>query len=319
MLVCPLDWGLGHATRCIPVIRDLILKQARVVIAAAPSIKGILENEFPSLQFIDAPAYDVRYSKTFPLGLKLALQVPRLLKVIRKEHEWLNRIIGEHKIDVVISDNRYGLHSEKAYCIFITHQLFIPFPIFRKALNRKNHRYIRKFNECWIPDYEGRENLSGALSHGRHSLSHVKYIGPLSRFGPAPEPAEKKYDYCILLSGIEPQRSLLEEKLLKRIAGSQKRIVLIRGVSHATPVQEITGAEIIPFLSGTALQEKILQSEWLICRSGYSSIMDAAILHSKAILIPTPGQAEQEYLADYLSEKKQWRVVRQSEIDALEL
>ncbi|MFL5754395.1 MAG: glycosyltransferase [Bacteroidia bacterium] len=319
VLVCPLDWGFGHATRCIPLIHQLLEQNAEVIIAAAPSIKALLQNEFPSLKFTDVFGYEVNYSRALPLNLKLILQAPRLLKLIKKENEWLDKAIDQLGLDVVISDNRYGLHSKKAHCIFITHQLFIPAPVLSAALNKKNHRYIAQFNECWVPDHEGNTNLSGKLSHGKHELKNIRYIGPLSRFKASTGAIPKKYDYCVLLSGIEPQRSILEKKLLRCITRSGKKTVFIRGI-HSGRGREITNnVEVISFLNGEALREKILQSECVICRSGYSSIMDMATLGKKTILIPTPGQNEQEYLAAHLENKSQWHKVKQSKLGSLKL
>ena len=323
VLVCPLDWGFGHATRCIPIIRSLIQQQAEVIIAAAPSIKSLLQNEFPNLECVDVFGYDVKYSSSLPLEVKLILQVPRLLNVVKRENEWLDKIIDELKIDTVVSDNRYGLYSKKAHCIFITHQLFIPAPVLKNRVNKKNHSFIGNFNECWVPDHQGAENLSGELSHGEHRLENVKYIGPLSRFSKPKEEVKKKYDYCFLLSGVEPQRSILEKKLLAVIRsrpGGTKKIVFIRGIKDPVTNPEVSGnIELYSFLNGDELQDKILKSDCVICRSGYSGIMDLAALNKKAILIPTPGQNEQEYLAHYLANKPGWQMIKQSKLSSLDL
>jgi hypothetical protein len=320
ILVCPLDWGLGHATRCIPLIRKFIADGAIVFIAAPESIKLVLLSEFPNLSYLDIFGYEVSYSSTLPLWFKLSLQAPRIHSLIQKEHEWLKQIQQELQIDVVISDNRYGLYTMNAYCIFVTHQLFIPSPIFPGAVNKRNHEFISKYNECWIPDYEGNDNLSGDLSHGKHSLKNVQFIGPLSRFNKEMPGPEKIYSWCVVLSGPEPQRSILEKKLLQKLHVSGKKTVFVRGILHEEkPIEITSNIEVHSFLSGTELQKKLQESEMVICRSGYSSIMDLAALDLKGILIPTPGQSEQEYLAEYLNGKRGWRSVKQNELEQLHL
>ncbi len=315
ILICPLDWGFGHATRCIPIIRELIQQNAEVIIAAPPALKAIFQKEFPQLTRIDAPAYAVKYSRFFSLPFMLFLQLPRLLYTVKKENKWLKAVIEKHNVNIVISDNRYGLYSKKIPCVFITHQLFIPAPFFANTINRINHAYINKFICCWVPDAEGPNNLSGHLSHGEHQLKHIHYTGPLSRFKTtAKNTTEFSYNCCILLSGPEPQRTVLEELLIKQLNTTNKKIVFIRGTLKA-PALAVNNksVEVHDFLNGTALQDCIEKSEYVICRSGYSSIMDLEALQKKAILIPTPGQAEQEYLAQHLSEKFNCAVIQQNE------
>ena len=213
VLVAPLDWGLGHATRCIPIIRALLSNGYEVLIGAEGVQAILLQTEFPSLQILPLKGYHVRYSKKSWLFLfKIVMQLPYLQRIIKYEHQWLEKIIKEHSIDLVISDNRFGLSSQTIPCIFITHQLNIkaPFVWMEKILQRINYKYINRFTRCWVPDAAGDNNAGGDLSHPAIlPRTEVEYMGLLSRF--EIEAIEKKYDYCILLSGPEPQRTLLEE------------------------------------------------------------------------------------------------------------
>ncbi|MES2327981.1 MAG: glycosyltransferase [Bacteroidota bacterium] len=304
ILIAPLDWGLGHATRCIPIIRALITNGYEVIVAAEGSQAHLLQTEFPSLAILPLNGYRVRYSKSkWGLAFTLLAQLPRLQRTIKQEHRWLDFVIDEHHIDLVISDNRYGLSSQKIPCIFITHQLTIkaPFAWLEKVLQRINYRYINQYNSCWVPDVAGDLNAAGVLSHPAIlPRTKVYYIGLLSRF--QLRPVEKKYDYCILLSGPEPQRTLLEGKLLAGFSSILGTILLVRGKPGSEElIQHSNHIEIKNHLPGDELKDAILQSEYIISRSGYTTVMELLSLQKKAILIPTPGQTEQEYLAKKLN------------------
>ncbi|MEO8171937.1 MAG: glycosyltransferase [Sediminibacterium sp.] len=321
ILIAPLDWGLGHATRCIPIIRALIANGYEVVAAAENSQAILLQTEFPSLQILPLTGYMVRYSKSkWGLTFKLLAQLPRLQKTIKEEHRWLGKIIDEHHIDLVISDNRYGLFSKKVPCIFITHQLLIkaPFSWIEKMLQRINYDYINKFTSCWIPDTKGEPNAAGVLSHPAIlPRTKVHYIGLLSRF--QIKTVEKKYDYCILLSGPEPQRTLLESKLLSGLSDIKGKILFVRGKPGSTEILEQTDQiEIKNHLPGTELEQALQQSEYIISRSGYTTVMELLSLQKKSILIPTPGQTEQEYLAKKLQNDQICMSTEQDDLNFVE-
>lgn len=304
--MAPLDWGLGHATRCIPIIRALVTNGFNVIIAADGAQAHLLNQEFPMLTILPIPGYRVRYAGT-RIGLALALikQLPRLKKLISEEHQWLQQVIDQHQIHLVISDNRYGLYSQKVSCIFITHQLTIkaPFGWLQKMMQRINYRYINRFSACWVPDTEAEPNLAGILSHPRQLPAvPVRYMGILSRF--QEKKPGKKYDYCILLSGPEPQRSILEEKFIQGLSKLNSTCLLVRGKpGEAENIFISENVTVKNHLRGSELEEAINQSNYIVCRSGYTSVMEMLSLHKKAILIPTPGQTEQEYLARRLQEK----------------
>jgi len=321
VLIAPLDWGLGHATRCIPIIRELVANGYQVIAAAEGPQAHLLQTEFPSLQILPLPGYRVRYSKSkWGLPFMLLMQLPRLRRIIKEEHRRLDKMINEHHIDFVISDNRYGLYSKKIPCIFITHQLSIkaPFAWLEKMIQRINYSYINQYNSCWVPDVAGVVNAAGMLSHPLVlPRTEVHYIGLLSRF--QLEPATKKYDYAILLSGPEPQRTLLEKKLLAELPGVKGNILLVRGKPGSVEIiQSADHIEIKNHLPGPALQEALLQSEYIISRSGYSTVMELLSLQKRSILIPTPGQTEQEYLAKKLQDEHICMCVEQNELNCVE-
>ncbi|MBL7767289.1 MAG: glycosyl transferase family 28 [Chitinophagaceae bacterium] len=313
ILIAPLDWGLGHATRCIPIIAELRSLGATVIVAGTETTNALIRQEFPSLEYVDLPPYGVNYaahSKQLPL--KIALQVPRLLRTIKAEHRRLDELIGQYQIDAVISDNRYGLYTDKVPCIFITHQLNIVIPQstwLQRWVNQINHKMIQRFTQCWVPDEE-EQALAGKLS-ARVDGINLKYIGLLSRFEKA-EPMSEVYERLYLLSGPEPQRSLLEEKVRQWHAAHPCKALMVRGVLMDAMQEEVAdGMTGISHLPAAELRKAILTSKWIICRSGYSTLMDLMQLRKSALLIPTPGQTEQEYLASMLSEKQWFQTITQ--------
>ncbi len=318
--MAPLDWGLGHATRCIPVIRALLAGGYEVVIAGEGAQASLLQTEFPSLLCLPLQGYKVRYSKSAALlPLMLAKQIPGLMKVIRQENKWLHNIIGEHSINLVIADNRYGLYTDQVPCIFITHQLLIkaPFRWVEKILQRINYQFINRFSACWVPDAEGEINAAGILSHPhRMPAAPVHYIGLLSRF--QQEPADIIYDLCIILSGPEPQRTILEKKVLAGLDKVPGKILLVRGKPGSVEKLEMPeNIEVKNHLPQAQLQKALLQSNYIVSRTGYTTVMELLSLHKRSILIPTPGQTEQEYLAKRLHGKHLCYTVNQEHFDWL--
>ena len=320
ILVVPLDWGLGHFTRCIPIIRELQNQNCEVWIGGNSDLRQILSREFYDLNFLPIPGYRVNYSGTKRFFIiKILMQVPKIVRILYKEHKWLKKIICDFSFDAVISDNRYGLYSKKIPSIFITHQLFIISGMnnwIDYILKHRNFKFIEKFQECWIPDLQGEPNLSGKLSHDGAPPKNIKYIGPISRFKKS-APQVPVYEIAIILSGPEPQRSIWEKQLLSQIQNTKEKVLLVRGLPNSNENISVASSnvEIINYLGSEDLNQKILQSKCIICRAGYSSIMDLVALQKKAILVPTPGQTEQEYLAKYLHENGIFYSVDQEEFD----
>lgn len=308
ILVAPLDWGLGHATRCIPVIQNLLLQNCRVLVAASGKGKALLQQEFQSLRFLDLPGYDIEYaSSAWGLAVKIVAQIPKLLSAIKDEQAWLQKVAAEEAIDAVISDNRYGLHHPEIPSVFITHQLRIkaPWKMAEDLLQEMAYRYINRYDECWVPDAEGENNLAGELSHPAIKPAvPLQYTGPLTRFQKC-EGEKDSGTLLVLLSGPEPQRTILEEAILQDLQACTDTVVLVRGLpgeAGALPVGK--NVQVYNHLPAAELEQKIRESRMVISRCGYSTVMDLAALQKRSILIPTPGQTEQEYLARHLVQKK---------------
>ena len=301
ILVAPLDWGLGHATRCIPIIHELLRQQCKVSIAGSGNSLILLRKEFPSLSFFTLPSYNIRYASRLSFTLQMMLNVPGIMQAITAEHRQIQQIVREQKIDGIISDNRYGCWSASVKTVFISHQLSIQMPKglgwMKGWVNRWQQKYIRKFSECWVPD-DPQHSLAGDLSP---STSPAKRIGILSRFeGFAPD-NNYANQVLVLLSGPEPQRSILQELCIQQLASSGKSGAIIQGLPEEYRKQIRDGLTIYTHLATNELAKVIQTSEIIVCRSGYSSLMDLLTLRKgKLILVPTPGQTEQEYLANRL-------------------
>jgi hypothetical protein len=306
-LVAPLDWGLGHATRCIPIIRALLKNNCPVWLAGEKHQEVLLRKEFPSLPFLPLDGYRVQYARS-GTSLKILSQVPKILSAIRNENKWLKTQVDRYGFDVVLSDNRYGLYHPGVHSIFLTHQLSIQSPwgswseIF---LQKWNYHYLNRFDECWIPDEAGTNNLAGALSHPEKLPAiPVSYIGWLSRFEKKPV-TEKKGHLLILISGPEPGRTNFENMVVNQVAHYPGTATLVRGLPGAEDILPSSAAiRIYNHLSSDLLNEEMAHGEMVISRCGYSTVMDLAVMEKKSILVPTPEQTEQEYLGSHLMQKR---------------
>jgi hypothetical protein len=321
ILVAPLDWGLGHATRCVPLIKALYEIHCELWLAGEGAQEDLLRKEFPALPFLPLKGYRIQYGKRNLTG-NLLMQIPSILRSIKVENRWLKDQVAKHNFDSVISDNRYGLYHEKIFSVFITHQLRIKSPYGRwseNLLQLWNYNFINRFNECWVPDDAGEKNLAGELSHPEKMPAvTVNYIGPLSRFVRHDLFGEKKGHLLFILSGPEPQRTLFEEKIIEQVSHYTGTVTVIRGLPLSEKI--IPSTEQVIFynhLPAKYLNEEIGKAEFIISRSGYSTVMDIAALQKKSLLIPTPGQPEQEYLATYLMKKQFSYCVKQDDFSLL--
>jgi uncharacterized protein (TIGR00661 family) len=316
IMVAPLDWGWGHTTRCIPIINMLLSRGHTILIACNGAQKAIFSREFPALHYLDLPGYDIRYGNgRWSTFLQIIFQIPKILIRINREKRWLEAFPGPEKPDILISDNRYGLASKTIFTVFITHQLTIKTHfggLFEKKLQGAGYRYIQQFSRCWIPDCPRGESMAGDLSHPAVLPAvNTQYIGPLTRLIRYPTSGEI-LDLLIIISGPEPQRTLFEMLMLRQLEGFPGKAVLVRGLPEGSGGATETGnIRMHNHLPAAELSRLVGNARRVLCRSGYSSVMDLLSLGKKTIMVPTPGQPEQEYLADYLFRKKWIYVSRQ--------
>ena len=325
VLIAPLDWGMGHATRCVPVIRQFQKNGYEVILASNGTSNEFLKNYFPELLLLEKPGYNISYPENMSMVNAMIRQLPSLMKTIIKEHLWLKKIIRKYKISEVVSDNCYGLWNKNIHSVFITHQLKVKCPdrirFLEPILQRIILFFINKYDECHIPDLPGTFNYSGNLSHLWKQPSNSKFIGTLSRFSENINKINAEiYDLVILLSGPEPQRTIFENKCLNLIERQKSKCCIIRGLPGNTDTKE--NSDSITWynhLSDDKLKAVLLNSKKIACRSGYSTIMDLVELNLPATLVPTPGQTEQEYLAFYNSEKGNFEFVNQENLSLKDL
>ena len=323
ILLAPLDWGLGHVTRCVPIMQHIHFLGHQVVFAGNTLQQNYIKSVFKEVECINLEGYDVEYARS-KIGLipKIIAQIPRFNKCIKREHQWLQGIIKNHKIDAVISDNRYGLYTTQIPCVLMTHQLQIRSGLsahLDKILLKLHYRFIEKFDSCWIVDVAEDNGLSGTLAHPS-LLPTIKteYIGLLSQCSGAnaPKETEGKEIVLILLSGVEPQRSMISSILWKKAIKSGQHIIYVEGSEAA--IKPAIIPDHISYhkrLSEKELVTAIDAAAYVICRSGYSTLMDLLAMGKKAILIPTPGQTEQEYLGTLMHQKKIFMMAKQHKFD----
>lgn len=311
ILVGALNWGLGHATRCIPVIDTLQEQGARVILASDGAALDLWREHYPDLVWVELPSYNIYYPST-NMVWNMARQLPQIWRAIHQEQQQVRAIVQEFGVDAIFSDNRYGLRRKGLPAVFMSHQLHLalPFWVCPPLVNALHQQYIKAFDACWVPDRAGANNLAGALAHP--PIKGVQYVGALSRFSPI-VPTAKKWEVLVVLSGPEPQRQYLEEAIKEQLLALPYKSLIVRGKPSSQVCQQVGGQLYVQdFMPQAALQTAFAQSQWVIARSGYSTVLDLAALQvPKTLLIPTPGQTEQEYLAQHLA--KQGHCIHQAQ------
>ncbi len=315
VLIAPLDWGLGHATRCIPIVRELLKRKCEVTLAGSGASLELLRAEFPELEYLVLPGYRPVYPMGRSMVWKMARQLPKFLSTIRKERSVIESVVRKRAIDILISDNRYGARSEKVKSVFITHQSNVLMPQrfgwMQSSVRRVSHELMSKFFTCWIPDYP--DGLAAALvSFGKVPANvNAEYVGPLSRFTYVPGIPTSR-DVLAVFSGPEPQRTIFENRVVSQLEKSTLMYAVARGLpGHGAK----NDGPVFDFATSGDLQTLMASASIVIARSGYSTIMDLMAMRKNAILVPTPGQTEQEHLARRLRERGVVYTVSQDNFD----
>lgn len=301
IIVAPLNWGLGHATRCIPIITALLERNFEVLIASDGPALLLLQKEFPLLESLELPSYNITYPKKGSyFKWHMLLKLPAIQKAIAAEKLIVKKLVEENKIQGIISDNRFGLRNAAIPSVFITHQLNVLSGGTSYFSSKIHQKIIKKFDVCWVPDVDNLVlNLSGKLGHLRRDPFRIKHIGILSRMQKREVP--KTIDILVLLSGPEPQRTIFETKMKQELINSGKNVFMVRGVVENRKVwQDFENIKTVNYMNANDLEDTINTSEIIISRPGYTTLMDLTVLEKKAFFIPTPGQYEQKYLAKRL-------------------
>ena len=344
VLVAPLNWGLGHATRCIPLIRELLSKGCKVIVASDGASHALLVEEFPEVTHISSPHTEIRYSKSPRwFGWAMIKLLPRFWLQIKREQRWIRSIVAAYQIEAIISDNRYGMAHPAIPSVLITHQLGIQTGYGKQVdrwIQKVLYRFIDQYQSVWVPDVKEYPSLAGTLSHPvSYPTIPVEYVGMLNRFSrsnpKATTSSKEDRPVLVLLSGPEPQRTLLEKLILKQAASFNGSLIIVRGLPAVVNAQTVANTDQqhlqelygIPrvrqfdHLAATELQNLLQGVDYIVCRSGYTTLMEMIPLQKKLLLIPTPGQPEQQYLASYVDQQRYapfWSQDRFSLVAALE-
>ncbi len=312
-------WGLGHMTRSLPIMRALVRKKHHLVIYTAHRPLMALKKEFGDrCEYIESVMYPSPYTKNGIFAVKLSFMMPSIINAMLKEHKQIIEISKSKNIDLLISDSKYGVFDHDKPSFFIFHQLrYIP-PDFLKFLRNKTEKFNYFFRDSFrkfiIPDFPDGKDLTGDLAHNLTYFPKDKlaYIGILSDYERMD--VTQDIDYLISLSGREPNRTILEKKIISQIGSLSGKIVLVRGIPEKTQKINIPGVEIVNYAGKGIRDELMNRSKFVIARSGYSTIMDIVELGKKGLLIPTPGQTEQEYLSEYLEKRGYFYSVREEKL-----
>ena len=315
-----LDWGLGHTTRSIPLIRFLQKIGFEIIIACNSTQQKVLSQELSDVRFLTLKGYELEYgSNSWHTKLKIALQSLKILTNIKSENGWLNAQIALQKPDLIISDNRYGFRNASIPSILITHQLNVITGLGKIAdliMKLFLRSQFKHFNRCWIPDIEKAPGLAGELSHPSFQLPcPVSYIGPLSRFEKI-RSISNDGPVVVILTGPEPQRTLFEHRIIEGLKDSTRSIVIVRGKPEGgNIISTPKNVEVYDHLPADKLTQLVSTASFVISRSGYTTLMDLFKLGKRLIAVPTPGQAEQEYLGKALHEQKRLLCIEQRNFD----
>ena len=315
------SWGLGHATRSLPVIRKLVEEDNELtIISYGRSLKLLKEELGSDIEYIEIQDYPMLLSEnTRQFMVKSMIYWPQFIRRLIQGNQSLQKILKKKKYDIILSDGRYDSYSRRIPSFFITHQIRILNPLrlqmFERGSEIFNLFFFKRFAGVLVPDYRGGNNLSGILSHNLHRIDEDKlhYIGVLSDF--RKKNVRKDIDYLISVTGPEPQRSILEKKLLTQVMNLDGKIVITLGKTENRDVVKNDNVEIYSFMTKEEREDVLNRSKLVISRSGYSTLLDLAVIGAKALMTPTPGQTEQEYLAEYHNSRNTFYSVSQDEID----
>jgi len=316
ILVAPLNWGLGHATRSIPIIRLLQERGCEVVLASDGPALTLLRDEFPNLPAYPLPGIDVRYGERF-FALTLVAQMPVLLRAIRRERKAVRKLVAQRHIDGVISDNRFGSWGSGVPDVVLSHQWSVEtgHPLSGRVATALHRRILQRYGQCWIPDSKGEDSLAGKLSSAEDP--HTKHVGPLSRLSPSPlKDAGRPKQVLVICSGPEPLRTRFEEAILEQAVDLPHAFLIARGLPGASPSPSpLPNVELCAHLDADELSEALRTSDVVVSRTGYTTLMDLAAMGAKALLVPTPGQPEQEYLGRFHAGRGWWAIQEQADLD----
>ncbi|MFP4223274.1 MAG: glycosyltransferase [Phycisphaeraceae bacterium] len=319
------SWGLGHATRDLVLIRALLEAGCEVtVVATGPALKVLRGELGERCDYLDWPDMPSTISRsTIGFYVKTISFIPRIFLAWFDEKRRLRKLLRDRPIDVVISDHRYGLVTDAVPCFFISHSPRYIAPwrswFMETCMELFVAAWLRPAEKLLVPDHDQR-GLSGDMSHKTRFFPREKmvFLGQLSSLSLPDDPPGQDIDTFISISGPEPQRTRFQAKVLGQLGRLKGRTVVTLGLPGREPprVKDVpANVEIHAYLGRAEQQRMMLRSRLVVCRSGYTTLMELAELGRPALLVPTPAQTEQLYLAKTLREQGLFHSVKQSELD----
>lgn len=315
-----LNMGLGHATRSLPIIKEFIDRNWQLLIGSNGRSLEFLKRELPTTKFIVTPDYQISYSRSNFLIPKLIPQISRIFQKIKEEKRLCDKIVAGFSPDLIISDHCYGMHHSNIRNYFLSHQIYFaipqPFQFLSPLVSRFNHSFHRKYDKVIIPDlYEnGNGLLSGKLSNTPSIEGKYYYAGILSSI--RKQVPNEKVHLLVSISGPEPQRTIFEEIILKQIDKIIGKKIIVLGKSEKDKIIiDEDDLKVYTHLPRCDMEKLLNQAELIITRPGYSTLMELAELGKIALLVPTPGQTEQQYLANRMKEKGWFYFVDQKRLN----
>lgn len=299
ILFSPLNWGFGHVSRSIELIRHLVQNHNKIFVCcneiqAAIYTQYFFSEEIEIIRF-DGYPFSFKAGESFALSLiKSSLSIVQFMK---KERKQVEELCKELSIDLVLSDHRYGFKTDKVKSVFITHQLQLPVNKIQVIGNRIHQRLIRKFDEIWIVDEKERP-LAGYLSKATDRiLNSTFHIGHLSRFSyDCNEEKKNIINYLLIVSGPKEHWQELIQQYEKQFSKEEVLVLMPFKQDLNLPIKW----KIHIATNWVESDRLIIGAENILGYCGYSTLMDLKTLNKSAkFLIPCKGQLEQEYLYKY--------------------
>jgi len=298
ILYTVLNWGLGHASRSVPLIKVLLNQGNDLHICSDGLAFELLKAELSSSQLYELPSLRIHYNKQSMVSNMLS-QLPHLMNHYRADIKAIQTLEKKIKPDIIIADHRYGTRHKNCHSIFLGHQLSILNPDFTNQglASTINAKLINRFDEIWVPDIAD-QTFSGRLSSNEKIKRPIHFIGPLSRFNRVPN-TNKQYDILAVLSGPEPNRTNLEARIFEQMKELDGRFAIVSGIPDSK-ITSTSRIEVFGLQVKSDLQALCNRSKRFVGRAGYSTIMDMCALGLPSLLMPTPGQTEQLYLSHHI-------------------
>jgi len=322
VFIAPLNWGLGHATRLLPLINYLLAKNYKIYIGASGRSKEVLQQEVSQCTFFDFPEYPIKYPQSrFFVTRFMLIIFPQMLLAMKNEQKKLRILHKKYQFDLIISDNRFSLALTGVKSLLVSHQLRykLPWPIQKMEWLPEyfNYSHFRKYDRIIVPDTDENKTLTGDLSHNMRYLPYNKlyYLGIMTTVEMDISEDEENIDYLVLISGPEPQRTKFEKIVINQVKSLQGRVVVALGKPEKNYKIRMGNSVIYSYLNRNKISKYLGRAKFIVSRPGYTTVMEMIESGKRGLFIPTPGQIEQVYLAKYFMDNKWCYSVSQYKFD----